>query len=114
MVASMPWIDVASLAAVQAATLLEVEAGGRALLLYDLNGRIYATSAICPHHAAWLSDGGINGDCIDCPRHMGRFDIATGAQRAGPPSPPLPVYAVRETDGRVFVDLPEGGKAETA
>ncbi len=102
----MPWIAAARLDEVQAATLLEVEAGGIALLLYHLHGRVRATSAICPHHAAWLSDGGINGDCIDCPRHMGSFDIATGEQRSGPPSPPLPVYEVRVTDGQVLVDLP--------
>lgn len=38
--------------------LLEVEAGGAALLLYDIAGTAYATATVCPHHAAWLSQGG--------------------------------------------------------
>ncbi len=100
------WVAVAQVADVIAATMLEVEAGGIALLLYHLNGAIRATSAICPHHAAWLSDGRLNGDCIDCPRHMGSFVIATGEQRSGPPSPPLPIYPVRVSDTTVFVNVP--------
>jgi nitrite reductase/ring-hydroxylating ferredoxin subunit len=101
----MAWVEVASATDVEAATMLEVEAAGLAVLLYYVGGRIYATSAICPHHAAWLLDGRISGDCIDCPRHMGRFDITTGAQRAGPASPPLPVYPVRVAEGQVWVKI---------
>jgi nitrite reductase/ring-hydroxylating ferredoxin subunit len=48
----------------------------------------------------------LNGDCIDCPRHMGSFVIATGEQRSGPPSPPLPIYPVRVSDTTVFVNVP--------
>jgi nitrite reductase/ring-hydroxylating ferredoxin subunit len=97
---------VALMAAVPPSTMLEVEANGLALLVYHVHGAIHATSAICPHHSAWLIDGRIDGDCIDCPRHMGRFHIATGAQRSGPPSPPLPVYAVRIEAGHILVELP--------
>jgi nitrite reductase/ring-hydroxylating ferredoxin subunit len=102
----MSWIDVADLADVRGAEMIEVEAAGTAILLCDVSGTVYATSAICPHHSAWLSDGHIDGDCIHCPRHMGSFDIPTGAQRSGPPSPALPVYKVKVEEGRVFVDMP--------
>jgi len=101
----MSWVDVAVLADVRGAGMIEVEAAGMAILLYDVAGIVYATSAICPHHAAWLSDGHIEGDCIHCPRHMGSFDILTGAQRSGPPSPALPVYKVRLEGDRVWVKL---------
>jgi nitrite reductase/ring-hydroxylating ferredoxin subunit len=102
----MPWFPAAAIDEVAAASMLEVEVNGKAVLLYNLPAGIRATSAICPHHAAWLSDGRINGDCIDCPRHMGRFEIETGAQKAGPPSPPLPTYAVRIDQGQVFIEMP--------
>ncbi len=100
------WVIVAALDALAPATMLEVEARGLALLLYNMAGQVHATSAICPHHAAWLSDGRINGDCIDCPRHMGRFHIPTGAQLSGPASPPLPTYNVRVENGKIFVHVP--------
>jgi nitrite reductase/ring-hydroxylating ferredoxin subunit len=101
----MSWIDVAHRGAIAAGGMLEVEASGRALLIYDLDGTIYATSAICPHHAAFLFQGSVSGDCIDCPRHMGRFHIPSGRQLRGPACPDLRTYAVRVDNGRVLVEV---------
>lgn len=101
----MAWVDVATRPAVPAGGMLEVEAGGAALLLYDLHGTVFATSAICPHHAAFLSQGHISDDCIECPRHMGRFHIPTGRQERGPACPDLRTYKVRVENERVLVDI---------
>ena len=90
------WVDVAPRSRVPANGMVEAEAAGVALLLIDLAGTIHATAAICPHHAAWLSQGGIDGSAIDCPRHQGRFDIASGRKLRGPDCPDLKVYPVRE------------------
>jgi nitrite reductase/ring-hydroxylating ferredoxin subunit len=99
----MGWIDVAARADVPPGGTLEVEAGDVAILLYDLAGVIHATSAICPHHAAFLVQGGISGDCVDCPRHMGRFHIPTGRLVRGPDCPDLRVYPVQIREERVRV-----------
>ncbi len=101
----MPWIDVADRATLERRHWLEAEAGATAVLLFDLAGEVYATAAICPHHAAWLSQGGITGDCVDCPRHMGQFHIPTGEQRRGPACGPLRTYPTRVAGGRVLVDV---------
>jgi nitrite reductase/ring-hydroxylating ferredoxin subunit len=80
--------------------MLDVEAGGRALLLYDVAGTVFATSAICPHHAAFLSQGHVSGESIECPRHMGRFHIPTGRQERGPPCPTcVPTRFASRTNG---------------
>jgi nitrite reductase/ring-hydroxylating ferredoxin subunit len=73
----MAWVAVATVAQVAAAGMMEAEANGAALLLYNVSGTIYATAAICPHHAAWLSQGAMSGEFVDCPRHQGRFHIPT-------------------------------------
>ena len=99
------WLNVARVESVQSAGLMEVEAGGHALLLIDLDGAIHATAAVCPHHQAWLSMGGVKGDVILCPRHSGSFHIPTGEQRGGPPCEPLRVYDVRMEKGDVLVRL---------
>ncbi len=99
------WVNAARVEAVQSAGLMEVEACGHALLLIDLDGAIHATAAVCPHHQAWLSMGGIKGDVILCPRHAGSFHIATGEQRSGPPCDKLRIYPVRVEDGNVLVRL---------
>ena len=100
-----PWIDAASREALARSSLLEVEANGAALLLYDVEGTVYATAAICPHHAAWLSQGRVQGDVVDCPRHMGQFHIPTGRKLRGPECPDLRTYAVRVEEGRVWVQV---------
>jgi len=97
----MPWIDAGPRAALPASGMIEVEAGRLAVLLYDLDGVVHASDAICPHHAAWLSQGQISGGAIDCPRHQGRFDIATGKKLRGPECPDLQIYKTRILDGRI-------------
>jgi len=99
------WTDAASREALARSSPLEVEANGAALLLYDVEGAVYATAAVCPHHAAWLSQGGVQGDAVNCPRHMGQFHIPTGRKLRGPECPDLRTYAVRVRDGRVWVHI---------
>jgi nitrite reductase/ring-hydroxylating ferredoxin subunit len=99
------WVFVCDRAALSPGAMREVEAGGAALLLYDVDGAVFATDAICPHHAAWLSQGGVDGAYVDCPRHQGRFHIPTGAKVRGPECPDLRTYAVRVEAGRVLVAL---------
>ena len=101
----MAWFEVATRADVPAGGMLEVEAEGRALLLYDLDGTVFATAAICPHHAAFLSQGQVNGESIECPRHMGRFHIPTGRQENGPACPDLRTYRVRVEAERLLVEI---------
>ena len=100
----MAWVDAADAGQVARAGMYEVQVLQSALLLYDVNGTIYATAAVCPHHAAWFSQGGMSGEFVDCPRHQGRFHIPTGAQVRGPECPALRTYPVRVELGRVLVE----------
>ena len=97
------WVRACERVALVAGGMREVEAGGAALLLFDVAGQVFATAAICPHHAGWLSQGEVDGEYVNCPRHMGRFHIPTGEQARGPDCPALRVYAVRVADGSVYV-----------
>ena len=101
----MPWIDVASRATLAERRWMEVAAGRKAVLLFDVAGSVHATSAICPHHAAFLSQGSFEADMVDCPRHQGRFHIPTGALLRGPACPSLAVYPTKIEDGRVLVEI---------
>jgi len=101
----MAWIDVLCRTTLAQERMIEVEAGGAALLLFDLGGAVYATAAVCPHHAAWLSQGRVDGEAVECPRHMGRFHIPTGLKLGGPVCPDLRVYPTRIEGERVLVDV---------
>ena len=101
----MPWIDVADRATLERRRWMEAEAGPHAVLLFDLQGEVHATAAICPHHAAWLFQGGFTGEHVDCPRHMGQFHIPTGEQTGGPVCDRLRIYPARVEAGRVLVEI---------
>ncbi len=96
------WTDVAAVGDV-GTTLHAVDAAGVALLLTLVDGRPVAIADRCTHRGAPLSDGARDGDCVVCPWHGSRFDLGSGAVRQGPASRPQPVYAVRESAGRIEV-----------
>ena len=56
-------------------TVKLVEAGGRALAVYNIDGTFYATDDECTHGAASLADGILDGDIIECTMHFGAFDV---------------------------------------
>ena len=99
----MVWHEAAARQDVRPGCILEVELRGHALALYDLNGVVYATRAVCPHQSAWFSQGMIEGDRVHCPRHQGCFHIPTGRQISGPSCPPLRVYPTRNEAGTILV-----------
>lgn len=81
---------------------------GRAIAIYRVDGAYYATSNICTHEEAELSDGLIEGCEIECPFHFARFDIKTGKALTSPAEVDLATYPVREVDGRIEVCIAEG------
>lgn len=99
------WIKTASQEALAHRSPIEAEAGRTAVLLYDIEGTVYATAAVCPHHAAWLSQGGVQGDLVNCPRHQGQFHIPTGRKMRGPQCPDLRTYPVRVENGAIWVEV---------
>ena len=65
---------------------------------------VHVLGAKCTHYGTSLA-GGI---CVDnelrCPQHHATFDIATGEAVGAPALDPIPVYAVSERGGRVYVE----------
>ena len=101
----MEWFDAGPLARLASRGKVEAELGGHALLLVFAEGAAHAVSAVCPHHAARMIEGGVGDGFIDYPRHQGRFDLATGAKLRGPECPSPPAFQTRVREGRVEVQL---------
>lgn len=86
--------------------VLAVQMGDHSIALYNIDGQIHATSNACTHEDAWLSEGYLEGDCIECPLHAAIYHVPTGEVRGGPPDiPPLPTYPIRIEAGEVFIDM---------
>jgi len=82
-----------------------VEAGGRRLLLANVEGTLYATDDTCTHEDASLSGGALHGRLVRCPLHGSRFDLATGEALEEPAEVALRTYPVEVHEGLVQVRL---------
>src|ERR1700693_6029861 len=99
------WVTVAARSAVAEGEATGVSAGEEQIGLYNLGGALFATSNICTHAFALLSDGWLDGDVIECPLHAGRFEVKTG-KGLGPPIPcDIKPYPVRVVGDAVQVRL---------
>ena len=84
-----------------------VKVNGLSVALYRIEGMVYATSDVCTHEFALLSEGYLDGDYIECPLHQALFHIPTGEVRSPPASEPISTYPAKEEADRVLVHLPE-------
>jgi len=99
------WIDVSAKDDVPQEDVIGVEAQGRDIALYAVEGQVYASDGICTHGHARLCDGFLDGFEIECPLHQGKFDIRNGHAMCVPVTEDIKVYPVKIEGGRVFVDI---------
>lgn len=101
------WIDVGVPDDFQEEAGWPVRPDGHAVVVFRLDGSLYALRDLCTHGAALLSEGFVEDGCIECPLHQGKFDIRTGAPMCKPVTVGVATYAVKEVDGRVMVEVGE-------
>ncbi|HXF60364.1 MAG TPA: Rieske 2Fe-2S domain-containing protein [Caldilineaceae bacterium] len=95
---------VADLAAGKTLTL---SVNGQTILVYNVDGRFYATDESCTHAQGPLSVGKLEGSIITCLLHGSCFDVTTGAVVCAPATEPLKTYPVT-IEGEVGrVTMPE-------
>jgi naphthalene 1,2-dioxygenase system ferredoxin subunit len=99
------WIDVGAEDDVPQEDVIGVEAQGRDVALYGVEGQVYASDGTCTHGHARLCDGFLEGYEIECPLHQGKFDIRNGHAMCAPVTEDIRVYPVKIEGGRVFVDI---------
>lgn len=71
-------------------------------------GEFFATDGICTHEHAFLTDGLVMDDTIECPKHNGRFNYKTGKAKGAPVCVNLKTYPTRVKDSRVWIDISPG------
>jgi len=82
-----------------------VEAEGKTLALFNVDGAFYALDNDCAHRGGPLGEGDLDGTVVVCPWHAWRWDVETGAN-ANNPAVKIPCFPVSVDAGRVFVELP--------
>lgn len=105
-----------------------VEAGGREIGIYRLNGKFHALLNRCPHLGGPLCKGGVvseiyapvpgdvRGDAsklyVTCPWHNWEFDVTTGQSYWSPRGPRARLFPVGVEHGEAIASEIESGSAE--
>ncbi|EIW72762.1 hypothetical protein TREMEDRAFT_67043 [Tremella mesenterica DSM 1558] len=98
-------LDVSELSEGQMKT---VEFGEGKILLSNMKGEIYATSAVCTHYGAPLEKGTLSHDGrVVCPWHGACFNVCTGDVEDAPGLDSLWKYSVVIKDGKIVVSASE-------
>jgi len=93
----MSWVDVGAAAALSEAAPLSVEVEGVHLIVVR-----------CGKDGESLGEAEVEDCQVICPRHGAHFCLRTGEALTPPAYEPLRTYRVREQDGRLQVEGPEG------
>jgi nitrite reductase/ring-hydroxylating ferredoxin subunit len=81
-----------------------VEAGGRSLALFNVDGAYYAIDNSCAHRGGPLGEGELDGTVVTCPWHGWRWDVKSGAN-ANNPAVTMVCFPVSVEAGDVFVEI---------
>jgi naphthalene 1,2-dioxygenase system ferredoxin subunit len=99
------WVEIAGVDDIDPEEAKSCRVGNVLLALYNVGGTFYATSDICTHAHAHLSDGYIEDDIVECPLHQGRFHIPSGKAVSAPVTEDVRTYPVKVEGGKVFVQV---------
>jgi len=100
----MTAVKIATIDQVPEGSSTTVEAAGKAIALFNINGELYAIDNTCIHRGGSLGDGFIDGTTITCPLHGWQYDIITG-QGVTPPSPGVKSYKVEVRDNDIYLEI---------
>jgi len=82
-----------------------VEAGGKKIALFNVDGTYYAIDDTCTHRGGPLSEGELAGNEVTCPWHGAVFDVTTGKVVGPPASKAVSRYNVRVSGESVEVEV---------
>ena len=101
----MPWIRAEGIADFADRNILGMKYEGRAIAVYKLEDGFFATSDLCPHQGALLSEGEVVEDYVECPGHFALFEIRTGKASGGLASTNLKTYRTEVAGTDVMIEI---------
>ena len=102
----MGFVKVASAKALVAGKMIDAEAGGKSILVANVDGTYYAIGDKCTHRGCKLSEGTLkeNG-IVQCPCHGSNFDVKTGNVVKGPAKTPEPTYQAKVEKDDILINI---------
>lgn len=97
------WVTVCRADELAPGSWKSVDVDGAPIVVFNLDGRLYAIEDVCTHDGGQLTGGTVEGAEIVCPRHGARFCIKTGAALTAPAYEPTAAFPVRVESGSIQV-----------
>lgn len=83
---------------------VDVAVGDEQIALYNVGGKIYATTDICPHSGGSLGQGELCDGIVTCPLHGWKFKVESG-QCQNMPVISIKTYPVKIEGNDVLVGI---------
>jgi 3-phenylpropionate/trans-cinnamate dioxygenase ferredoxin component len=75
------------------------------IAVFNVGGTLFAISDICTHAEASLSEGGVDGETVECPLHGACFDLRTGEALTPPAVEPVQTFPVVVQEDEIYVEI---------
>lgn len=99
------WVYACNTADVDFEDQFRFDHGDKTYCIYHLSDGFFATDGLCTHEDVHLVDGLVDGDEIECPMHLGVFNVKTGKVVRDPPCRDLATYEVKVEGEKIFLLL---------
>jgi len=99
------YIKVASKSEIEPGCGKCIEAEGKKIAVFNVDGEFRAIDDTCTHADASLSEGAIVDGEVECPWHGACFNLETGEATTPPAIEPVSTYPVRVTGDDVKVEV---------
>ena len=98
-------VKVAQTSDVSPGTGKVVQANGRNIALFNVEGTFYAIDNTCTHRGGPLGEGELSGDTVECPWHGAHFNVKTGAVTSPPAGAGVRSFPVKVEGNDVLVEV---------
>lgn len=85
-------------------TAVRVELDGTPVAVFNVEGSFYAIADTCSHEEASLSEGYLDEDVVECPKHGAMFHVPTGEVRSLPATRSVATFRTTVEDGDLYVE----------
>ena len=102
------WVYACNITDVDFEDQFRFDHGDKTYCIYHLSDGFFATDGLCTHEDVHLVDGLVDGNEIECPMHLGLFNVKTGKAETPPATVDLATYEVKIEGDDILVGLPNG------
>ncbi len=101
----MPWHAVPGGQSLSPGEMVGLVIAETPVALCNVGGELFATSNVCTHSYALLTDGYLEGREIECPLHQAVFNVSTGELVSGPGECGLKTFPLKDIDGVLHIEI---------